>query len=564
MNRLLSTGLATVCGAVCILTVASCGGSGSGTRGITLAKLGEVNSSAFNLLRGIVDTSGSSNIAGAEILAIDGDAHSPGSIWTQPQVREQWNLGRYLLFVDLQPAHMDRDLKALLGTALPTGAHAVIARKTRDAAGRPHIQILGFRKSSNEAAPPELKLRRFVKSAADYFERTRNAPPTETMPTPPDGLTYVTYDYAELPFGAIFDQTRNGNKQYSTNQFSSVDVTQRFILFLENGQIATGDNQILVQETSVEASPVTPGEGTTSLLALDSGGAFSAGDIGWFQVELDLASEPQTPSAWSFQGNSPQNANAVTTVESSLSFGINFTNPFSGGGGVFNYTSSTTRELTAWKVVNASGGVNSSWNYLNQNPWMANNPNNIWTTDEFGGGVSFTGALSRPNDLALNQLQAATKTALQTANVETGTQTINTSANMVWINVFNGSLDKTLLSSTLNETVPYDVCLNMATVVPIPIASLTFGPNPVPVSAGQATGTITLQGFAQMDTTFYVKSLSPNATVLSTTQVDQFSEQGTFQVLINGNGLSPGQSTVATIQISNGAYEAQAQLTIQN
>ena len=102
--------------------------------------------------------------------------------------------------------------------------------------------------------------------------------------------------------------------------------------------------------------------------------------------------------------------------------------------------------------------------------------------------------------------------------------------------------------------------INMAAVVPIPIASPTFGDND-PTAGQQVTRTVTLASPAQVDTTITLQSNSVNATVLPTAIVRQGQTPATFQIDTNANNLASGDSTVATIDAFY-AQNVQAQLTV--
>lgn len=74
---------------------------------------------------------------------------------------------------------------------------------------------------------------------------------------------------------------------------------------------------------------------------------------------------------------------------------------------------------------------------------------------------------------------------------------------------------------------------------------------------------MTLQSPAKVDTPVLLMSNSSNATVLKTVTVPMGQSSADFQVLINGNNIGTGDSTVATIQAYAG-FGFQTQLTITN
>jgi hypothetical protein len=77
------------------------------------------------------------------------------------------------------------------------------------------------------------------------------------------------------------------------------------------------------------------------------------------------------------------------------------------------------------------------------------------------------------------------------------------------------------------------VTINLAAVVPVPIESLTFSPNPV-VGGGnnRVTATITLESAAPMDIPITVQSNNTDvATVTGTVTVPKGATSATFEVI---------------------------------
>jgi hypothetical protein len=109
--------------------------------------------------------------------------------------------------------------------------------------------------------------------------------------------------------------------------------------------------------------------------------------------------------------------------------------------------------------------------------------------------------------------------------------------------------------------------IDLGTVIPVPIASLTFSPNPS-VSPdpeqgnNKVTGTVTLSKPAKMNTHILISSNSQNATVgPGGVTIKQGETSGTFDILTNVNDIPVGGRTVATITAFY-AQGYQAQLTI--
>ena len=109
---------------------------------------------------------------------------------------------------------------------------------------------------------------------------------------------------------------------------------------------------------------------------------------------------------------------------------------------------------------------------------------------------------------------------------------------------------------------PKQLLINLGAVIPVPIGSLTFNPNPA-TAGTQVTGTVLLTSKALIDTQVLLSSNSQNATVLPSVIIKRGQTSATFQVLTNSNGLGNCGSTTATIDAFY-AQDFQAQLPIKN
>lgn len=192
---------------------------------------------------------------------------------------------------------------------------------------------------------------------------------------------------------------------------------------------------------------------------------------------------------------------------------------------------------------------------------MYNDPGR-WDGYGFGGGLHGFGSFRVPNILATDQLVSDTRIVYATPSVLTGLESFDHLTNITYLNVWDeggGVKSRKGLMEVRSIWV-----IDMSAVLPVPIQAITFSANPVSVkTTNQVTGTVTLQSPAKVDTNVQLKSTSPNATVLPSVTIPKGKTSADFQILINGNDLGPGDSTVATIQ----AYYAmgfQTQLTITN
>ena len=401
----------------------------------------------------------------------------------------------------------------------------------------------------------------FAIGAERYFSDAATVADRDSGFDPPPGLLYVLYNFTLPPGQVEFTSTKDGTDTTNGTQWTSLVPNYRFILMLENGKVATGERQFVVSESSAEASPLNSAKFSNSLMIEKTGSGFVSCDIGWFQVELDAGAYPEDQSTFVFQTSSPENANQVTSVNSRISFGISFLTP-KGIGANFGYQSNDSTDLTAWEVVNAGNGSIGRWEYKNQNPWIWDEPD-LWTDlFAFGHGVDIAGSFLKPNTLAADQLQAITKIVWATDSVVATPQAFTTTTDVTYLNVWApafGSVHSQAVALTMGDTWAID----MQAVVPIPITAITFSQNPVDVrTTSSVTGTVELESPAAVDTVVYLTSDSDNATVPPSVTVLQGDSSATFQVDVDGNGLSPEQpSTVATIQAFD-ALSAQAELTL--
>ena len=547
------------------LVCASCGDSGGGDGHSTAPQratlLGTASSPALDALAPLIDI-GDFSDADADLLVVDCKTHAPGTLASDARVRAFLAGGRSVLFLDASQEHGTQDVIPLINGSSAGEAHALLMRRALDPHGRPEFFVYSFPGALLETPGPD-SLAAFRAGARQFFERAERAPTSSNGFDPPPGLLYVIYNFTTPPTWYQFTSTKDGTDSTNGVQWTSYQTTYRYTVLLENGNVASGEQQFVAAETSTEASPLNAEQGTDKLMIAKTGSSFVTSDIGWFQVEVDVASAPQSGAYFLFQTSSPQNANGVTTVNSRVSFGVSFITP-TGGTGNFSYTSNDSTELSDWAVANAGNGSVGSWAYQNQNPWIWNQPDD-WDSSQPGGGVHGFGSFKVPNALATDQIQSITKMVWSTNNQVIRTlQSFTGGVDLTYLNVWS-PIDTHIHSGSQKVSTPYTWSIAMQAVLPIPITTLDFSPNPVvAASTHSATGTVALELPAFVDTTVYLSSNSGNATVLPSVLIPQGQTSATFQVLVNTNGIAPGDSSVATILASNGGTAAQAQLTITN
>lgn len=543
--------LAVVLGASALL--ASCGDSDDG---IATVVMGDVSSPAYEALSGLLRTGGA--VEDARLLIVDGDARGAGALVDDPVIQAHLAKGGVLMLADAKAAHKQADMVGLARASHPGDSHAVLIRRGLDRNGRPEIFMLEFPVQAGQQEASQSELRLFRLAVPTFMN-----PPVRQVGSfnPPAGLLYVVFNFS-IPTQSIgLGATYGGDDSQNTPQHTSGVWTYKYTLLLENGQVATGDRQFLVIESQVDASPINQALGTTAMAANKSGSGFSTSNMGWFQVQLAAQIKPDNPANFQYQTDGPQNANQTTQVTTGVQFAMNFAEPFGGGTNNFTYNDSESQDLTAWEVVNATNGAIGSWTWINQDPWMYNDPSR-WDGYGFGGGLHGIGEFREPNNLALSQLVSDARIVYATPSVLSDIETFDHLTTIIYLNVWDKGGG--VKSATGGMQIHNIWSIDMSAVLPIPIASITFSANPVSVkTTNQVTGTVTLQSPAKVDTPVLLKSNSQNASVLASVTVPMGQSSADFQVLINGNNIGSGDSTVATIQAYAG-FGLQTQLTITN
>lgn len=539
--------------ALCALGLASCNSDGGDAADrLSAATYGPISSPAFDSVQELFSIG--APVETAQVLLVDGDARAAGELAKDAVVQKHLRSGRWVVLVDLTSNHNRLDVVPLAHAAGAGDSRIAIMRRRVDAFGRPQIDLYDFPRTG-AAEPTAAELAEMKRSVKEFLAKAPAQAPTDF--TPPDGLIYVVFNFSTPVLSYEFIATKGGTDTTNGVQYTSVNKTFVYSLFLNNAQNPTGDFQQLVVHGTVASSPLNPAMGTNALMITKTGSGFVTNDIGWFQVGLEHAVTAADAADFTFVNDSPQNTNGQAQVTSGLSFDVNFTNPMSGGGASFTYSDSVTYDVFQWNVDNPSS---ASWSWQNQDPWK--NGNTEWGYG-YGGGLKGAAEFRVPNSLAGGLLIADTKTLYSTASVLSSVATFNHATTITYLNVWSAPFDPIYHQYVyFNSNSSWQI--DMGAVIPVPIASVTYSANPVnAASVNQVTGTVTLASAAPMDTLVYLQSDSGNATVLPSVTIKQGQTSATFQILVNTNGIPSGGSTVATILASN-AVAFQSQLTVKN
>jgi len=537
---------------LCLLLLSACGEDADDGR-FSAALHGPVDSVAFDSLRGLLTIY--ERTESAELLVVDGDAHSPGTLATDEVVQQHLRGGKWVLLLDLAKAHNDRDLVPLAHSSGGGASHMAIVRRRSDAFGRPAIDLYDFPRRGAET-PNLRQLASLPRSVAAFL---RKAPaPLPAGFSPPAGLVYLSFNFTLPGDSYEFSATKGGKDSSNGTQNTSLDQSFAYTLFLGSSNAATPDRQLLLARATVLSSPLNQALGTDKLMIIKPGDTFVTNDIGWFQVGVSRALTPPAGAGFSPVINSPQNTNQQAQVTTTVSFTINFTDPLSNNPATATYADSVMQDVAQWNVLNSSFG---NWSWLNQDPWRAGNT--TWGRG-YGGGLQGDDEFRVPNALAMGLLVADTQAVIETAGLMRTVETFQEAIQVTYLNVWSAYFEP-IHHQYLYWDHPAAWQINMAAVIPVPIASLVFSPDPVNAAQpnAQAQGTVTLQSPAPMDTIVYLQSNLINATVLPSVTIKQGQTSATFNVDVSTDNLAPGQSTVATILASN-AVPVQAQLTVRN
>ena len=554
---------------------------------------GPVESAFFEPLKDSLELTtydGSQNHRDFDLLIFDGDAHSHTSLKNDGLVQRSLRSGLQVLALDVTEAHKKEVLGSVLHASSCGDSPAYAARMMQDANGRPLVQVLEPRNGkttylgegevpdTSPTPPPESceepalaasAVPEAAVSAANAFadalvkrvsEKGVETLQASALSNIPGDLLYVTYQFTKLITWTV-DHTNGA--PLGKPQTASIQTNFTFTVFLNNKNNPQGDFQYILADVDATGNP-TNGTGyfladhyhpsTNWTCCLDS-------EFGWFQDRLQVQVKAEQQD-WATISTSPENVNDETEVKTGVEFSIGFKGKEPEAD--FTYSNETTRNIKDWKVTNKSSGLNTWWDYRTAFPVDADASYECGPDQYiYRQGCYINGD---PNDLSMNNMQLHTQTLYRTPSVVDGSATIFTWSLHRLTDLYcynNGGLwCYEARGDTASNSNPQSYTINLGAVIPIPIASLTFSPNPVKGGAS-VSGIVTLSKPALMDTPINLSSNSQNATVLPKVIVKQGQTSATFQILTNANGIASGGQTVATISAFY-ADDFQAQLTVTN
>jgi hypothetical protein len=549
----------------------------------TALVIGETQSPLMSSLEKIFVTTqadGSQDLSDFDAIILDGDVHTPNAINEHALIQNALRLGKWVIALDVVAEHKRDGLGALVHAASDGKSHAYAVRISQDALGKHQAEVVELPATvqMEGSADAEVSEVHALRGAAelnsadlsfftDAFAARVEAPVLRTLQASDDlpaGLIYTTFYYSQIVPWIVGNAGRKDGTQDTGYQ-----ANYTFTVFLNNKNNPQGDFQYVLVDADLSANP-TRGTGNFLNMYARSGTDWAVktyDEMAWFQdraiVEVEPYEDPAYPytQGWISVATSPETANNVSTVTSSVNFSIGY-NQAQGGFGSFGYSKAVSHTLTDWRMTNESSDVKARWNYRTATPVDADITYNSCAQPFFDDGCYMSRA---PNDLSMNTLQLHTQAVWRTpatVNNWVGFTALSEHhmADLYCAKNLGFGCDvnagRTMFARAVNR-----FGLNLGAVVPIPIASLTFTPNPV-VAGQSVTGKVALQSPAQVDTPIQLQSNSQNATVLPTVIVRQGETSATFQVKTNANNLVSGNSTVATVTAFY-ADDFQTQLTIQ-
>ena len=515
----------------------------------------------------------------AQLVILDGDHFSPEALQADQFVSTALRSGLWVLALDVTKDHKQTGLRGILSVATDQPDSAYLVHIGKDQNGSPALDVievptlekLGLGKGKRGDLDDDIASR-----IVDNMLRRLSAPrpPLKGSAEPP-GLLYVTYYFTQLyPEGPLWPYQYQlwpyvNPEPPNVPQSPSLQTNETLTVYLNNSNNPQGDFQYVVAESDLTAVPKLPNEQFANYQDFYFSAEGDYLELGWFQTRVNTSLTAPSDSAdlWTTVATSPQTVNGQHSVTSSVSFQIGY-NQAQGGSGNFGYSSSTTRTIQDWKETNDSDGTLAVWRYRSEYPVDADQPDYYCReqTDLYSQYSCYPDTL--PNDLSINNLQLHTSAVWKTPTVEDKVATIalQDMHEMVLLYCPQDEISGIWLRcdspAQVVDQFPHsmNLSIDLGAVVPVPINSITFNPNPAP--PGKVTGTVTLAKPVVFDTEILLSSNSQNATVLPSVTVKKGDTSANFQVLTNANGLGNGGSTTATITAFY-AQNYQAQLQVQ-
>jgi len=521
---------------------------------------GPVNGPVFDEIKyglNLQDYTGAETLAACDVVVVSGAWLTPLAMSNDALLGSALRAGKWVLALDITEEHKSQGLSKLIGCANRGASTALMVRRERDRSGRSRTFVadVGWRAPSNgrpEGVQPTISQQ--AGDASLQAEAVLGNLYRDPMPVPgnniPDDLLYTQYYFSYNP------QLQLGPPPYRSNtQTAGMDLLFTYSVFLDNRNNPQGNFQWIAATLDGKAQPAN--------------GEIAADDErvkGWVQALIGVNYVVMAGAQLNWVSSSPANPIPIQTYTNDSSFTVDFNT--GGGGGSYTWGSSATYEIPDWGAVLESSPTGTAlWNFASQNPGNALLDN--WSDDEAGWfqtGFGKGGLPEEPNLLTKGVVSFHVEQVWKTSIVEKQNAYVAVSAGQT-LGAFycshyspgacwsNCGCYETATNSMLDTHI-----LDLTAVVPVPIESITFDPNPVQAGTS-ATGTIVLSSAAPTDITIQISSNSQNATVTPTVAINQGETSGQFQVMTNDNGIPPGGHTVATISTFY-AQDYQAQLTV--
>lgn len=313
---------------------------------------GPVESPLFDILvedRHIAPTTfdGSQNPEDFDLAIFDGHAHEPSAVSAHEGVQSAMDLGQWILLLDAQEEHKDA-LGEHLDFASSGTSGGYLVHRGLNEHGREYSYIRELSVESFKPATAGLA-RALTQSAELTAQQVGASPPQEAI-----YKTFYFHQDATMEPGP----TPRSNTSGQVGSFSSHTT---LTVYYNDSQTTATPFQWLLSDVEISSTP-------------SNSGAIAASDDyeqAWFQDEINFSTTPcltdrctQLDSRFTTDQSSPATKNKVSSVTSDVAFSVDTSGPS------FNVSSSTTREIEDWGILNKSPNntATTEWDYhVNQN-----------------------------------------------------------------------------------------------------------------------------------------------------------------------------------------------------
>jgi hypothetical protein len=521
-----------------------------------------------------------------DLLIVDGDNLSPRRMAHTRALSRFAVSGRWVLALDLRPAHFRRALYRHTGFRARGGAkrsRMFLFRRTT-VEGSPQVQMIEARSLAPQAGA-RLSRRRRRRQAAQEAGRVaglvqgalgNQVPGQSTAPgtsgIPPE-LQHISWSYTEpghaKPPNGVWTEAygkKHGIDVPSPgSQTASWTVNHNFDVYLDNSPThPQGNFQFVSYEVNGEFTPKSEGEEFFQMYRQAQ--VFAAKrnlERAWWSGEVGVVLRP-----WSgglvWQASQPATPDAETTYTSGNTFKVGFSASEKGGGISGSYAVSNEKSYSVpdWGVENQGSGNRLLWRFTSRKCDVREGHYSEGKC--FNDCTGCDGTPLLPSDLSLGQVQVHASAWWKTKRLlpPTADLEFNTQVPLVLMDSYCGEwivvcVDRTLTSRAFN-LIGNTYTIAAGAVDPVPVESFSLAPNPVNGSANTPSfGTVKLKEAAPIDTSVVVYSDSGNAVVgppidggpgsQRTITIPKGKSVGTFKILTNDNGLKRRGHTTADI-----------------